>query len=247
MIFVILGMHKSGTTLVSQLLHRSGIDMGDDFENGKSYDQGNQWERREAFVINLDLIGCREEDYFSLDHFQEIVRPLPSAQKKAMRGMVDALEAGGGPWGFKEPLTCLTYQQWKEVLPPHRVIGVYRNPVEVVNHYRRPFRRRPLRDLRVAWRALRAWSIYNQGMMRAVEKSELDALLIRYEDLMSSNSDFLRLQEFIGETLVDIRNASQHRAHAHYFLFTLLDRVMGLCSGERPSRTFRKLEALHKK
>mgnify|MGYP001063669191 CR=1 FL=1 len=28
-VFVVLGMHKSGTTLVSQILHRSGIEMGD--------------------------------------------------------------------------------------------------------------------------------------------------------------------------------------------------------------------------
>jgi len=34
MIYVVLGMHKSGTTLVSQILHRSGIDMGDGFEVG---------------------------------------------------------------------------------------------------------------------------------------------------------------------------------------------------------------------
>jgi len=246
MIYIILGMHKSGTTLVSQLLHRSGIDMGDHFEDGGSYDQGNQWERREAFLINLDLVGCREADYFSLDHYHEAGATLPPAQEKAMRAMIDELESVGGSWGFKEPLTCLTYEQWKKTLPPHRVIGVYRNPVEVINHYRRHYRR-PFGSLTVAWRALRAWSNYNQGMLRAVEELESDALLIRYEDLMTGDSDFLRLQEFIGEPLVDVRNASQRRARARYLFFTILDRVMGLCSGERPSRTFQKLEALHKK
>ena len=247
MIYVILGMHKSGTTLVSQLLHRSGIDMGEDFENGKSYDQGNQWERREAFLINLGLVGCREEDYFSLDHYREVESPLQPAQEKAMRAMLDSMGAASGSWGFKEPLTCLTYKQWRQVLPPHRVIGVYRNPAEVINHYRRPFRWRPLHDLTVAWRALRAWSNYNRGMLRAVEGLGADALLVRYEDLMTGESDYSKLQEFVEKPLVDVRSPAQYRARARYPFFGVLDRAAGIASGERPSRVFEELEAMGKR
>ena len=31
-IYVVLGMHKSGTTLVSQTLHKSGVSMGPEFD-----------------------------------------------------------------------------------------------------------------------------------------------------------------------------------------------------------------------
>ncbi len=46
MIYVIFGMHKSGTTLVAEMLHKSGINMGD-FDESVSYDIGNQYERNE--------------------------------------------------------------------------------------------------------------------------------------------------------------------------------------------------------
>lgn len=49
MIFVVLGMHKSGTTLVSQILHHSGIPMGDGFDENVTYDGGNKYERESTF------------------------------------------------------------------------------------------------------------------------------------------------------------------------------------------------------
>ena len=43
-VFVVLGMHKSGTTLVSDILHRSGVPMVE-VRSSEGYDQGNKMER----------------------------------------------------------------------------------------------------------------------------------------------------------------------------------------------------------
>ena len=239
MIYVVLGMHKSGTTLVSQTLHRSGIDMGDGFEEAGSYDTGNQWERREAFLINLDLMRCTESEYFSLDHYRAIESELPKPQEVAMREMVQKCESAGGDWGFKEPLTCLTYPLWRRVLPPHKVVAVYRSPLEVINHYKATPRRPGL-----AWRGLRAWSNYNQGMINAVRASGADSLTVRYEEIMRGPDDFRRLEEFVGRDLVDARIPGQYRAVPSNPLFAPLDKLMGLSLTERPSRVFRELERM---
>ena len=55
MIFVILGMHKSGTTLVSQTLHASGINMGD-FDSSLTYDTNNKFERHNTQELNRDML-----------------------------------------------------------------------------------------------------------------------------------------------------------------------------------------------
>lgn len=239
MMYVVLGMHKSGTSLVSQILHRSGIHMGDGFEEGGSYDDGNQWERRDAFLINLSLCGAREEDYFSLDHYRILNGDLPEATESAMRRMIDRREGTGTDWGFKEPLTCLTYALWKRALPSHKIVAVYRSPVEVINHYggspRRPGR---------AWKALRAWSNYNRGMMGAVSESGTRSILIRYEDLMRGEHEFSRLQNFLGRKLIDVRNPSQYRAAPKSSLYLPLDRLMSNSSSGRPSKILAQLEAL---
>jgi len=74
MIYVILGMHKSGTTLISQILHKSGINMGE-FNEDVSYDQGNQHERPAAQKINREILKCG--DAHSLDVINS-VHDLPS-------------------------------------------------------------------------------------------------------------------------------------------------------------------------
>ena len=239
MIYVVLGMHKSGTTLVSQTLHRSGIDMGDGFEEAGSYDTGNQWERREAFLVNLDLVGCDETEYYSLDHYRGVEGELPKAQEAAMNQMIQQCESRGGDWGFKEPLTCLTYPLWGRVLPPHKIVAVYRSPLEVINHYK-AMPRRP--DL--AWRGLRAWSNYNQGVISAVRASGVDALTVRYEELMRGPDDFRRLGDFVGRDLVDARIPGQYRAVPSNPLFAPLDKLMGFSLTERPSKVFRELERM---
>ena len=241
MIYVVLGMHKSGTTLVSQILHRSGIDMGEGFEAAGTYDQGNQWERREAFLVNLELVGCEEGDYFSLDHYRDVESPLPPEQAGEMKKMIEACEARGGDWGFKEPLTCLTYSSWRQVLPPHKVVGVYRSPLEVINHYRAPAYRPD-----VVWRALRAWSNYNRCLLDAVASAGDSGLLLRYENLMKGEAEFDRLGEFLGRPLVDVRSSRQYRAGGGHFLFSWLDPMMRVLGIARPSAIFRRLESIRK-
>jgi hypothetical protein len=52
MICVFLSMHKSGTTLVSEILHHSGINMGDDIDEHVSYDRGNKYEHESTLGLN---------------------------------------------------------------------------------------------------------------------------------------------------------------------------------------------------
>ena len=58
MIYVVLGMHKSGTTLISETLHESGINMGEfsDIQQGIGYDEGHKYERRETQQINRQIL-----------------------------------------------------------------------------------------------------------------------------------------------------------------------------------------------
>ena len=65
--FIILGMHKSGTTLVSQMLHQSGIAMVSDVDD-RSYDQGNHFERLSTNMLNKQLLKCGEINSLRSSH-----------------------------------------------------------------------------------------------------------------------------------------------------------------------------------
>ena len=58
MIYVVLGMHKSGTTLVSQILHHSGVNMGGaDLATVRSSDSGHTYSRAVTRSVPHALLG----------------------------------------------------------------------------------------------------------------------------------------------------------------------------------------------
>jgi len=239
MIYVVLGMHKSGTTLVSQMLHKSGVSMGEEFDEGISYDEGNQWERRESFLINLDIVRCSEAAYYSLDQYTGADPPIADALRDRMQRLIEAAEARGGDWGFKDPLTCLTYPIWRTVLPAHRLIGVYRGPHEVMRHYRvRDF------DPLHARRVLRAWTAYNAGVVDALEHAALPGLLLRYEALMREERELERFASFLARPLVDTRRPSEHRAKRGHPLFVPVAAAMAVLGGGAPRALLADLDRI---
>ncbi len=240
MIYVVLGMHKSGTTLVSQTLHKSGVSMGREFDERVTYDQGNQWERHESFLINLDIVGSNEAQYYSLDNWRRVTSPPTAAIRERMLRLVETAEGAGGDWGFKDPLTCLTYPQWRSVLPPHRLICVYRSPAEVMRHYR-------VRDLAPlhARRVLRAWANYNAGVLDAIQHAEGPVALIRYEALMQDEREFARFDAFAGGGLVDMRRSDGHRAKRGHPLFGVVGRAMSLLGDVDPHAVLDRLDRIH--
>src|SRR4030095_10172119 len=109
-------MHKSGTSLVAELLHRSGIPMGEGAEVSGSYDAGTFFERSAFRALNQELLGPDDPDELNP---RPLRLQLSARQRARMRELVAHGEDGGADWGFKDPRTCLTYEVWRPELPPH--------------------------------------------------------------------------------------------------------------------------------
>ncbi|MDG2051216.1 MAG: sulfotransferase [Myxococcota bacterium] len=241
MIYVVLGMHKSGTTLISQTLHRSGISMGPEFDERVSYDAGNQWERRESWLINLEMLGAQEAQYYSLDFWKPPVGDRPEAVGTKIQELCQSAACEAEDWGFKDPLNCLTYAHWADILPPHRVIAIYRDPGEVMQHYGcRGW------DLRRAWRVARAWSAYNEGILNAVSHLTSPTICLRYDAMMNGEAELNRLRAFVDRDLVDVRKASSYRARAGHPLSPPVGRLRGAMTGSNPTQTLLALDDLRR-
>jgi len=210
LIVIVLGMHKSGTTLISQILHKSGINMGN-FDERISYDQGNQYERYETQILNKEILKCG--DTHSLDVIHPVTDITNEYLLKRMSLLVQDLCQKYSAWGFKDPRTCLTYPVWQKVLPPHKVIIVYRNPLEVYHHYRRgiPFYR-IFKKLKYSYKALRAWYIYNSLLLQYISQLNSDYIVINFSEFMSSSRGLKKLESFLNIPLVDCRRKDLYRA-----------------------------------
>ncbi|MCB1184553.1 sulfotransferase [bacterium] len=216
MIYVVLGMHKSGTTLLSQVLHHSGIAMGE-FDENESYDRGNKYERQECLRLNMRLLGTA--DFGVLDVPREALRPATPAEADEMAALVAAAGRGGGDWGFKDPRTCLTYGEWAGRLGDHRLIAVFREPSQVWPRFKWQGRRRYHTNFQRAVSYLARWHEYNEGVLAALERAPGPSLVLDYHDFMVSDDAFDRLERFVGRRLEDRRDPAMYRSREGSDLF----------------------------
>lgn len=267
MTYVVLGMHKSGTTLVSEILHRSGIPMVEETSEA-DYASGNKWERASTLAFDKDLLAAEHVDSLSLAPPDEAALLSEPAIERARRlvervaaetagassttgassasGAAETVPAGDA-WGFKDPRACLTWPVWRRVLPAPCIIGVYRRPESVVRHFQenaaRLHRKSPLWRLRVEWLTLRRWVEHNQRVLAAIEVSDGSSILVSYERLMSDDEELAHLQRFLGRDLVDPRDPEKRRATSTTGLRARLGlHIAGLTGAGAVSETLARLE-----
>jgi hypothetical protein len=207
MIYVVLGMHKSGTTLVSQILHHSGINMGDGIDVTKSYDQGNVYERASTKALNQEILHC--ENKYSLDIGPPKRLCLTDGLRARMRHTIRDISNRHTDWGFKDPRTCLVYPAWASELPKHKVIAIYRPIDEVWARYRP---RNPVKNPCRAWRLAKRWYQYNCLILDSFQRMEKsDRLALNFGSLVTTAAEFERLERFTGVELSDQRRAFLYR------------------------------------
>lgn len=135
----IVGMHRSGTSMVAKLLHLAGLHLGADAdlmppaaENPEGFYEHLGFVRLNDEVLNAAGAGwdCPpppDIDWSSgrFEKFRERARDLAQPLQPAPA------------WGWKDPRTSLTLPFWRSAFGPLRVLVVVRNPLEVVTSLHR--------------------------------------------------------------------------------------------------------------
>lgn len=212
MIYVVLGMHKSGTSLAAEILHKSGISMVNTDPVG-TYEDGAYYERQDCFQLNMAILGWSDEELLYCKS-ELALTPVQAAQ---MRTIIAENEALGGDWGFKDPRTCLTYSLWSKYLPPHRLIIVYR-PVEAIWHRYQYKGLRFWKHWQRAFGLVEAWLVYNEAIIRILQHRQSHYIVLSYQAFLAEDSEFQRLSRFVDRPLVDMRHKNPKSAHSDFAL-----------------------------
>lgn len=137
---IIIGMHRSGTSLVAGLLHRLGIFMGhrrDDNEESVFFQRLNQWLFSQAGAAWDNPYNFRFIDRHFKEHALMVIeRHLRGIQRLNYLGLKKFFKYSDirhidFPWGWKDPRNTFTIEVWKEIFPYPWIIHVFRNPVDV--------------------------------------------------------------------------------------------------------------------
>lgn len=136
---VILGMHRSGTTMITEILEQLGLFVGDQKDDNCEslfFYKINKW----AFRIGISKIdmpdnmklmspACKTEIISSFDYFLGSWRRWIYLGKKYFFRYKNIKDLDF-PWGWKEPLNTFTIDLWKEIFPEAKIIHIYRNPMD---------------------------------------------------------------------------------------------------------------------
>lgn len=130
---IVLGMHRSGTSLVTRLINMMGAYFGPEKaalgfgpDNPKGF-----WERRDALALNDAILHAHGCEWHKLARWpMENRKPLEPKQIHAIRSLVMDMDAFR-PFVLKDPRLCLTFEYWKPHLEVPVVVIVHRDPLEV--------------------------------------------------------------------------------------------------------------------
>ncbi len=212
---LVIGMHRSGTSLVTRMLDALGVFVGADLERNHE----SRWfmGRNEAV---LRLAGATWDRPAPIDALlvdpvrrEHAAAMLRRAMRSPARLRYTGLRRLTGPWGWKDPRTTLTALLWLQVFPAARVVHVVRHGVDVAaslvsrNHAEPPPRRRPAAATPFARGSQRGtldaglalWEDYvRRGRAVVAARGDL-AVEVRYEDLLAApRSAAERLAAFAG-------------------------------------------------
>ena len=197
-IVCILGMHRSGTSLVSRTLNVLGLYLGPEehLMRPSSDNPAGHWESRPIKQINdeiLSILGGSWSEPPPLRPGWERSPELAASRRRA-REVIEDDFSGSELWGFKDPRNCLTLPFWQRILDPMRYVICLRNPLDVAASAQA----RNRKDDSVPFQqGIELWLTYVRGALASTAGHPRH--LVFYEDLMADPEPIVRkLARFIG-------------------------------------------------
>lgn len=190
---IVAGFHRSGTSLVCQLLHRAGLFLGYDLLGPAFSNLHGHFEDTEILKLHQQILSDNGRTWLVSEPFLPIAT---EAHWQKLKWIVERRNAEHQLWGFKDPRVCLFMMLWKHLLPNAKVLLIYRhfsdsayslgrrqstellsNPVGPQRMYRR-FWEEP--DL-----ALRMWLTYNGALLTFAHTYPEDTLTMSLDMVRS--------------------------------------------------------------
>jgi hypothetical protein len=210
-VLVITGMHRSGTSLITQWLQKCGLHIGTQFLGAGIGNTDGHFEDIdfvEAHRGILRKLTGNDEGLLNLDNIC-----LVGDEEKVLEELVRRKQSWHGQWGWKDPRTCLFLDAYREILPAAKYLVILRDYKSVVSsllsrrfkksdhkyatkggiaqliwkYCKKPTRKRKLLNT-YGDKYLKAWITYNQRILQhLLLQPENSCLVIDHTKLTVTN------------------------------------------------------------
>ena len=213
---IILGMHRSGTSLITSWLHKCGLEVGESLmEAGVGNIEGH-FEDTEFYKMHMEIL--RDNNLNDSGIIDQSVDHISSYHKEKIKSIIRVKNRLFGQWGWKDPRTCLFLKHYRELLPQAYYLVVVRDYHSVVVS----LLKRTLAELdlhydtrkgvisRFVWHNVRrkifyhrfcrkhaayflnSWIFYNENILENIKNmSDKKYLIVDYDMLKTRDEDVL--------------------------------------------------------
>ncbi len=124
---IVLGMHRSGSSLVARIFHEWGVNMGEDLMKGDGANPEGFWENWDFVRFNNQLLSAAGGSW---NYPVMINKPNPAAQTIINRNKAPL-------WGWKDNRTAFTFRAYEPYLQGVMFVRVKRDHSAIVKSLKR--------------------------------------------------------------------------------------------------------------
>ena len=225
-VLIITGMHRSGTSLITNWLHHCGLQVGEKLLGAATGNTEGHFEDTEFLKIHEEILADNGLSITGLIFDQQLV--LSEYELEKIKAVLTIKARRYTQWGWKEPRTCLFLDTYRKLLPEAKYLVIVRNFGDVVSsllnrawaeiddqymrrslftrlkwqYIKKPFKKKSFYR-RYAGFYLQVWIDYNQHILAALEKTKSENfMVISYTMLQIEDKRiFLHLEQKWGFAL----------------------------------------------
>jgi len=237
-VLIVAGMHRSGTSLVTQWLYRCGLHVGEQLlGKGIGNDDGH-YEDMEFYQFHLSLL--KSKNLHDSGFVEEPVTGMTENDKENALRLINKKNSTHTEWGWKDPRTCLFLKDYEKLIPYAQYLVVFRSfgstvssvitraqkvlhsgdkNVERKGLFADFFKKRALKkeietlSREQAGPSLKIWMLYNREILKFLDTIDSEKyIVLNYDSLLKNDSAiFEKLRNGWQYTLNYIRFADVYK------------------------------------
>ncbi|HVX52772.1 MAG TPA: sulfotransferase [Chitinophagaceae bacterium] len=130
-ILVILGMHRSGTSLITRWLQSCGLQVGDNLLGPETGNEEGHFEDLDFVRRHENLLLAKKLPHTGL--VDKTAGTLSLAQENEIKALIENKNKHYRQWGWKDPRTCLFLDTYRKLLPHVTYLVILRDYESVVS------------------------------------------------------------------------------------------------------------------
>jgi hypothetical protein len=205
---VVLGLARSGTSVVTGILRILGVEMGSSIQD-KANPFGS-FEDKDFALLHREIFeSANSESSYWNPPSQEAILGLKEEVRASIEEIVRRKSQNGAIWGWKHPRTILTLELFLPALRNPHLVAVFRNPLGIahssVEHTKN------YKSGKVDFfQALQIANFYYGKMVKTLETHRaLPTVCTAYEDVLSDPvQEARKLAEFLNIELTEKKVAA---------------------------------------